>query len=282
MNSTPRRGFTLIELLVVITIIVVLLALLTPALDKAIYMAELARCSAGLDMLGGTLVLYAMDHKRSYPRTQLPRDGGYQPDLLGWRNSDPNRQRDLRPVLRGWIDPKLLTCPLNGGIGLDIDENDDDTQVFANYDLWFGWRYDNQPGMYRLGDRFGAYDSTTDRTYQFPVLISDKNLEHIAGSSQASHPDRSGRNRQDVYQDQAPAPSVVVFDLEVGGTKVTQSRWRSGPGAAGRRGLLDLNFGLNDGSVLRYDALEIFDDRLKPAPAHANDGNPPWDIKLPQ
>jgi len=37
-----------IELLVVITIIVVLLSLLAPALDKAIYRAELPRCAASL------------------------------------------------------------------------------------------------------------------------------------------------------------------------------------------------------------------------------------------
>lgn len=40
------KAFTLIELLVVITIIVVLLALLVPALDKAIYQAQLSVCAA--------------------------------------------------------------------------------------------------------------------------------------------------------------------------------------------------------------------------------------------
>ena len=39
-----NKGLTLIELLVVITIIVILLALLMPAIDKAIYQSELAVC----------------------------------------------------------------------------------------------------------------------------------------------------------------------------------------------------------------------------------------------
>src|SRR5688572_26873229 len=72
----PSRAFTLIELLVVITIIVVLLSLLTPALDKAIYQAELAVCGANIKGAYGAITTYAMDNKRRYPhRPELDKDG---------------------------------------------------------------------------------------------------------------------------------------------------------------------------------------------------------------
>ena len=62
-----RTAFTLIELLVVITIIVVLLSLLAPAMDQAIYQAELAVCGARQNATCKGLSVYAMDFKRSYP-----------------------------------------------------------------------------------------------------------------------------------------------------------------------------------------------------------------------
>lgn len=46
------KGFTLIELLGVVVIIVVLLALLVPTMDKAIYEAELAVCAAQQKAIG--------------------------------------------------------------------------------------------------------------------------------------------------------------------------------------------------------------------------------------
>jgi prepilin-type N-terminal cleavage/methylation domain-containing protein len=52
-------GFTIVELLVVITIIVVLLALLMPGLDRAIYQAELAVCGSRLKSLGAAVSTYA-------------------------------------------------------------------------------------------------------------------------------------------------------------------------------------------------------------------------------
>src|SRR5688500_3053707 len=78
------RAFTLIELLVVITIIVVLLSMLTPALDRAIYQAELAVCAANQDAIAGAVVVYAAGHRRMYPyRVGVPSGGGAR-DNGGW------------------------------------------------------------------------------------------------------------------------------------------------------------------------------------------------------
>lgn len=57
----------MIELLVVVTIIVVLVALLTPALDRAIYSAEMAVCTSPQHMLATTAITYAMGQERYCP-----------------------------------------------------------------------------------------------------------------------------------------------------------------------------------------------------------------------
>src|ERR1041385_7156002 len=61
------RAFTLIELLIVVTVIVVLLALLTPALDRAIYQAELTVCASRLHATGVAVTSYASQYRRTYP-----------------------------------------------------------------------------------------------------------------------------------------------------------------------------------------------------------------------
>ena len=67
MRTLIRGGFSLVELLVVVTIIVVLLALLTPALDTAIREAELAVCSSNQRSIGQALQMYLGDSRRYYP-----------------------------------------------------------------------------------------------------------------------------------------------------------------------------------------------------------------------
>ena len=75
MTPAAHRAFTLIELLVVITIIIVLLALLAPALDQAVYQAELAVCGTHLHALGAGLQTYTVDHKRHYPSRAMTASG---------------------------------------------------------------------------------------------------------------------------------------------------------------------------------------------------------------
>jgi prepilin-type N-terminal cleavage/methylation domain-containing protein len=59
-----QGGFTLVELLVVVTIIVILLAMLAPALDSAIEQAERAVCATNLHAFGTASSGYAMNNRR--------------------------------------------------------------------------------------------------------------------------------------------------------------------------------------------------------------------------
>src|SRR5687767_1042700 len=81
-RSYMRRAFTLIELLVVVTIIVVLLALLTPALDRAIYVAELALCGTHARGIAVSVQSYAAAHKRFYPYRPGVELGFWSPNIL--------------------------------------------------------------------------------------------------------------------------------------------------------------------------------------------------------
>src|SRR5213075_1201792 len=71
-SFVPRRrlnGFTLVELLVVIGIIVVLVSLLLPALNRAQDSARKVKCSSNLRQFGVALLTYAQSNNSQYPRT---------------------------------------------------------------------------------------------------------------------------------------------------------------------------------------------------------------------
>lgn len=67
-----QRAFTLIELLVVIAIIAMLVAILIPAVTKAIEASRRSSCAGNLKTLGVAFNSYAADHKGEFP----PSDDG--------------------------------------------------------------------------------------------------------------------------------------------------------------------------------------------------------------
>ena len=67
-----RRAFTLVELLVVIGIILVLVAILLPALNTAREHSRRSACLSNLHQIGYALTMYANDFRGRYPNANPP------------------------------------------------------------------------------------------------------------------------------------------------------------------------------------------------------------------
>lgn len=249
-------AFTLVELLVVVAIIIALLAMLMPALDRAVYEAELAVCGSNQHGAAIGAVGYAAESRRAYPvrpfHEYVRRSGGYnRPDLLR-----VGATLDDRPIIRAHIPLKLLRDPMVLSIDLDTDRQ---TQIHASIALWYGVSFRqtvgstlypgiNSPaspsgtmgkGMFRIGDRLewaGEF---------FDVLVSDLDTPlptypYVV----ASHPDYEG----------------VMF-AEAMESTLTLSRWASDKTA--QRSPIDSNYTFQDGSVKRYDNVKWNDWELE-------------------
>jgi competence protein ComGC len=263
-----KSAFTLVELLVVITIIIVLLALLAPAMDRAIYQAELAACGAKLDAGAGSMIIYAMDHRRAYAvRGQLSEGlGSMIPTLIR------QAEHDLRLAISDYLKPnKHLLCPLTRPVNLET-QKPDTTLILSTYDLWFGWAYRNGPqvyrGLYRLGGRFEWQPATGERL-TFDVLMGDQ-TDRLPAWTGATHPDQLGILAPEFREDESnPWTAGGMLPGEVIGD-VTYSMW-----SGTSRGLVDMNFAFQDGSVLRYpDTKPQQDSLLEEVPTYSNDRAP--------
>jgi prepilin-type N-terminal cleavage/methylation domain-containing protein len=270
-----RTAFTLVELLVVVTIIVILLALLVPALDRAIYSAELAVCGAQLRGVSAGAVAYTFDNKRLYPArvaTQSLATGNYYVRNItlpfGIHNKDNALGYDDRPLLRPYMSLDALQCPPAGNVS--ISGSKDGTQIFSSYALWFGWQYiqmendiagerssgtvaTRYKGMFRVGDRweFKSRDSSNREDIRaYSALAGDWFVRGGPFGFQGMVSAHNGRNplminfrRQDqTWNPDNPADAVVtISDWSIGGDQAPQLEGH------------DINFTFSDNSVQRID-----------------------------
>ena len=244
-------GFTLVELLVTITLIVILIAMLAPAMDRAVYEAELAVCATNLRAIAGGVTTYAAGNERRYPA----RDG--RRNLLDWypfglaSYDSGGRYFDERPSLAKALDINgMLNDPAAGKVDLTTKIN---PYVYTAYSMWFEWEYGSEAGMYKLGDRWswGGVD--------FNVLAGDHDRLDVppgtspTGGSLASHPDEQG----------------VLSRFKSEASSVTLARWQN---LTALRGDVNLNFGFTDGSVQRYNRVGLEDERMMQVPDRADAG----------
>jgi prepilin-type N-terminal cleavage/methylation domain-containing protein len=69
MFTKRKQGFTIIELLVVISVILILAAIITPAVHKAKAKAKRVQCLANIRQCGQTAIMYAQDYEDYLPYT---------------------------------------------------------------------------------------------------------------------------------------------------------------------------------------------------------------------
>ena len=256
----PHSAFTLVELLVVITIIVLLLALLTPALDKAVYRAELTVCASQLRGVSAAAVGYAAGQQRRYPHRKAAID---QPGTLMVDSAGTDDRPAFRSLLGGL---KPLVDPMTGKVNLDVNRTSG-AYIRTSYMLWFGWQYTGHKGMRRIGDKFTwGYTAAggTPVVETFDLLASDWDEIETLPRALASHPDRDGLMRIEHHPDvQVPGETRYWTDI----------RWLW---PAAKRPPLDLNYARQDLSVFLLEGV-LYDDteepRTVPVPLYAKGTN---------
>jgi len=261
------RAFTIIELLVVVTVIVVLLALLLPAMSRAIVQAQLVVCQASnLRTISEACNLYAADNKRTYPNNR-PVD--YAWDALFLKNPDANF--DMRPLFRPYVplpDPLMIfQDPLAGQLDYSDEANTangGNVMIYSNYRIYSGWGIPGFKRMYRVGDAFEFTETRNGANvpYRFPILATDMEQTGYWGYwSTSSHPDQLGQFQFHHYQNapQQPGP-FTPFGL---GKHQTISFWQN-PDNSWAPGFKSVvaNFAYADGSVIRYNQVKADDDRM--------------------
>jgi len=275
MKST-NSAFTLIELLVVITILVMLLALLMPALDQAVYQAELAVCGARLDAVATGAQTYALNFKRAYPH----RRAALWPQILSiWSAGNI----DDRLVMRDYIPINAaLRCPLSGKVDLareDVDEAGRIVAAYSSYNIWFGFTYAisgvKTSPLKKLGDRWtytlGQELITSD------LLAMDTDMpSEVYRQAINSHPDSDGVLYPWVM-DNAPYEEAAGF-LPTAGTRFALAYlWETG---GLDRGAVDNNYVHTDGSVTRITGVEFIDREMVRLRRNSN-GSTEWTVQVP-
>ena len=131
-----RQGFTLVELLVVIAILVLLMALLLPALQRVRGQARMFVCQANLKQWATTIALYTEDNEG-----HLPKGRGLGLFFLlgsGGNSDDPNAPESMQLV-----DTKgIACCPMaarparKGHFGYTINDTHMEGWTGSTFKAW--------------------------------------------------------------------------------------------------------------------------------------------------
>jgi prepilin-type processing-associated H-X9-DG protein len=127
MGGRGRSAFTLLELLVVIFLIVIVIAILWPSMNKVRDVASnRIRCAANLKQIGLAIQLYCNENKGAYPRTTYLAGA---PPVFSNDASDGSTPRD--PFGANGLPGKMADNDMIAAIFLLVRTQDITTEVFV-------------------------------------------------------------------------------------------------------------------------------------------------------
>jgi prepilin-type N-terminal cleavage/methylation domain-containing protein len=214
--STMRKAFTLVELLVVVAILALLIALLTPTLNKARYQTKLVLCKNQMSQMSFGILTYTNDYRGKFP------DGAWgrrDPTSIGMIESGSGFTRaegdfDLRPAFRKYFGVQnlneIMKCPVaarwwyGDSFYTNIDSYNMSAfnQCKSPYAFYFGQRAVNDSGanvdhkwprrktMERVGQMWVPDGIPSNVTMEFSLLMSDFAFYGAGGGTPLATPHR--------------------------------------------------------------------------------------------
>ena len=142
-SFVKSESFTLVELLVVIAIIAMLVAILTPAIQRARASAQATRCRANLHSIGQAIKEYMLEHHDYYPPMAI------FPSIEA--SIHPNNPRlGMSELLKSYAsDKRVFRCPDDRFISpesildsgpFDIEGVSDIGTIPSGVQTWFEWQ----------------------------------------------------------------------------------------------------------------------------------------------
>ena len=174
VTPQKQRGFTLIELLAVISIIMILVAILTPTVQQALRQAQKASCQNNIKQILRGCSMYAQDarwHRGSPVRMALP---NANPNAGTWSDSATGNRACLWLLIKSdYCTPAVFVCPTAKGAPAKLsDGHFGDDNCYYSY-ISMVIPEPNPSGLRRIS----MYDADPAL-----VIIADKNPRFMAGS----------------------------------------------------------------------------------------------------
>ncbi|MBI1375244.1 MAG: prepilin-type N-terminal cleavage/methylation domain-containing protein [Phycisphaera sp.] len=173
VRLAAARGFTIVELLVVMSILVLLVSILMPALNKHREITRRVVCGSNQRQIFVTSMAYAGDFARWLPPGSRAYESGNQSNLFR-NNNNWDLRKEVGDYVGSWA---VWVCPASEAAPLD-DPRNTRGQCYFNYRYFVGRQWPTMDGQ-RSPERISQPHATAKRTMLQDLMCDWFNADRV-------------------------------------------------------------------------------------------------------